>query len=70
MSNDPIIKLDEFAKRSPVDFDMICTINGRVPDLSNDAERLAFFELWAKVNYEFAKAMQDERTELLNKLWC
>lgn len=69
MSNEPMTKLDEFAKSSPIDFGVVCKINGGEPDLTDDVKRAAFFALWATANYEFAKAMQDERIRILNKMW-
>jgi hypothetical protein len=69
MSNEPITKHDEFAKSSPVDFDMVCKIFGGEPDLTNDQNRAAFFAVWAQANYEYAKAMLEKRIEIVTTMW-
>lgn len=69
MPNEPISRLDEFAKSSPIDFDMVCKIYGTEPDLTDQSNRAAFFAVWALANYEFAKAMADERTAHLSNMW-
>jgi len=67
MSTERVI---EFAKTSPITFEVACNIFGDpAPDLANAKTRAEFFAVWAAANFEFAQAMDSERIELANAGW-
>jgi|GEM_PF-1642946 len=70
MSKMPNEHITEFAKISPITFEVACNIFGNLtPDLSNAKTRAEFFAVWAAANFEFGQAMNGERIELANAGW-
>lgn len=48
---------DWFAGQAPVTFEVAMLAYGREPHILQDADRAAFFAVWAMLRYDYADAM-------------